>query len=72
MRQVSAKEHKKYAEAVNAHLGRPKKSADEKENVVSIRLSETFIKQLKAKAHKKGYKAWQTYAKKILADHINS
>ena len=50
-------------------LGRPKKSPEEKENIVAIRLSKAFIKRLKKRAGKTG---WQTYAKKILEDHLSN
>lgn len=53
-------------------VGRPQKSAQEKEMVRSIRLSESFLARLKARAEAAGYTGWQTYAKKLLEDALNA
>ncbi|MBM4253196.1 MAG: hypothetical protein FJ146_14600 [Deltaproteobacteria bacterium] len=51
--------------------GRPKKPSDEKENIHSIRLSDKFLEKLKLRAVEKGFNAWQTYAKQVLAEDID-
>ena len=56
-RPVSKKRHQEFKKAVAEHRGRPKKAPDEKENVVSIRFSKTFLDKLKAKAQEDGYSA---------------
>lgn len=78
-KQVSPEQHKKFSAIDTVHIlkdgeivevrkiGRPKKSLDEKENIVAIRLSKIFIERLKKKA---GATGWQTYAKQILEKHL--
>jgi predicted DNA binding CopG/RHH family protein len=53
-------------------LGRPKKKPEEKGNVVAIRLSKSFIKRLKERAALAGSVGWQTYAKNILEEYLDS
>ena len=53
-------------------LGRPKKKPEDKGNVVAIRLSKSFIKRLKEKAALSGNIGWQTYAKNILEEYLDS
>lgn len=70
LRPVSKSEHKKLSLAVKRHVGRPRKPKAEKEELVSIRFSAIFLQRLKEKARQEGYTAWQTYAKKVLAEHV--
>ena len=69
-RPVSRKRHQELKKAVAEHRGRPRKAPEEKENVVSIRFSKSFLDKLKAKAQEEGYSAWQTYAKDVLGEKI--
>lgn len=48
-------------------IGRPKKQSDDKENIVSIRLSNNLIASLKKEA---GNMGWQTFLKKIITDYM--
>ena len=70
LRRVSKSEHKQLSLAVKRHVGRPRKPEAEKEELVSIRFSANFLQRLKEKARQEGYTAWQTYAKKVLAEHV--
>jgi len=70
-RKVTTEEHERFKRIVNnGRRGRPKKPANEKEHVHSIRFSDSFLEKLKLKAIKEGFTAWQTYAKKILAENL--
>ena len=69
-RRVSKSEHKKLSLAVRRHVGRPRKPEAENEELVSIRFSANFLQRLKEKARQEGYTAWQTYEKKVLAEHV--
>jgi uncharacterized protein (DUF4415 family) len=77
-KQVSPEDHAKFlsidivrvienGEVKVKKVGRPKKKPEEKENVVAIRLSKIMIESLKKKA---GDLGWQTYAKRILEEHL--
>ena len=57
--------------AAKGRRGRPKKSLDEKEHIHSIRLSDKFLAKLKRRAVEKGFAAWQTYAKLVLAEDLD-
>lgn len=49
-------------------VGRPKKAKEFKEEPIPIRLSQDFIRRIKIKANGT---PWQTYAKEILAKHLD-
>lgn len=72
LRRVSKERHSALKEAVANHIGRPKKDPNEKENIVSIRFSKTFLEKLKRKAKEEGFSKWQTYAKHVLEEEVNS
>ncbi len=70
LKRVSRQRHEILKKAVKAHIGRPKKDPESKENIVSIRFSKKFLDQLKQKALSEGYSRWQTYAKRVLEESI--
>lgn len=72
LKKVSKKRHTELKEAVQKHVGRPKKDPEKKENIVSIRFSRLFLDKLKRKAKEEGYSQWQTYAKHVLEEKVNS
>lgn len=61
--------HKKDGSIETKKIGRPKKQSDEKENIVSIRLSNNLIASLKKEAGEIG---WQTFLKKIITDYMKN
>jgi predicted DNA binding CopG/RHH family protein len=70
LRRVSKSRHEELKSAVEKRVGRPKKASEEKENIVSIRFSNSFLDRIKRKAKEEGYTKWQTYAKHILEEQI--
>lgn len=71
-RVVTPEEHARFASGKVRPRGRPKKSAAEKERPISIRMSASLIARLKKRAAAAGFDKWQTYAKKVLADDLES
>lgn len=71
-KKVSGTEHNKFKKAVVKHFGRPKKDPALKENIVSIRLSNFFLDKIKKRAISEGYPGWQSFAKKVLTDYLDS
>jgi len=67
---ITTEQHERFLTGTIRSVGRPKKSPSEKENIVAIRFSEVFLERLKAKAKANGFAAWQTYAKKVLAEDL--
>ena len=68
---VSEKEHSRLKQVLTkGRRGRPKKPSNEKEHVHSIRLSDAFLQRLKRRAVERGFTAWQTYAKQVLAEDL--
>ena len=68
---ITQEKHERFKQMVaRGRRGRPRKSAQEKEHVHSIRLSDSFLQRLKNKAMEKGFTAWQTYVKKVLSEDI--
>lgn len=69
---VSQDEHSRFTQMITkGRRGRPKKPSNEKEHVHSIRLSDAFLKRLKRRAVERGFTAWQTYAKQVLAEDLD-
>ena len=71
-KKVTSLQHSKFKKAVSQHFGRPKKDPALKENIVSIRFSDVFLKKIKKKATSEGYTGWQTFTKKVLEDYLSS
>jgi len=71
-KKVSGVQHNKFKKAVVKHFGRPKKDPALKENIVSIRLSNFFLDKIKKRANSEGYTGWQSFAKKVLTDYLDS
>jgi predicted DNA binding CopG/RHH family protein len=67
---ITTEQHEQFLTGTIRSVGRPKKAPSEKENIVAIRFSEVFLERLKAKAKANGFAAWQTYAKKVLAEDL--
>jgi hypothetical protein len=65
-KRVTPKQHRTLSKGKVRPVGRPKKTKAEKENPVSIRLSKSFLRRLKARAKESGYTQWQSYAKLVL------
>jgi len=71
-KKVSNSQHAKFKNAVAKHFGRPKKDPALKENIISIRFSNILLEKLKKRAYTEGYTAWQSFAKKVLTDYLES
>jgi predicted DNA binding CopG/RHH family protein len=67
---VKRARHSELKKAVVKSVGRPRKKIEDKENVISIRFSKSFLDRIKKKAKVEGYSKWQTYAKHILEENI--
>ena len=71
-KKVSNSQHTKFKNAIAKHFGRPKKDPTLKENIISIRFSNILLEKIKKRAHTEGYSAWQSFAKKVLTDYLES
>ncbi|HEY9758744.1 MAG TPA: BrnA antitoxin family protein [Oculatellaceae cyanobacterium] len=69
-RPVTANEHQRFRDGTVRPVGRPRKPAEEKGQLVSMRFTPKMLAALKARAKASGVSGWQTYAKQVLQRHL--